>query len=57
MEEAGQRAGESAAAEAVQLQLQAARSRRSYHDFLRRFAVWHEEPHLDPDEFDLGFYT
>ena len=57
MEEAGQKAGESAGAEAVQTQLQAARSRRSYRDFLRRFAVWHEEPHLDPEEFDLGFYT
>ena len=30
---------------------------RSYRDFLRRFAVWHEEPHLDPEEFDLGFYS
>ena len=36
---------------------QAGRSRRTYRDFLRRFAVWHEEPHLDPEEFDLGFYS
>ena len=33
------------------------RSRRTYRDFLHRFAVWHEEPHLDPEEFDLGFYS
>ena len=37
--------------------MQAGRSRRTYRDFLRRFAVWHEEPHLDPEEFDLGFYS
>ena len=33
------------------------RSRRSYGDFLRRFCVTREEVHLDPDEFDLNFYT
>ena len=33
------------------------RSRRSYRDFLRRFCVTREEVHLDPDEFDLNFYT
>ncbi len=33
------------------------RSRRSYQDFLRRFCVTREEVHLDPDEFDLNFYT
>ena len=57
MEEAGQHAGENAGARALQAQVQASRSRRSYRDFLRRFAVWHEEPHLDPEEFDLGFYS
>lgn len=35
----------------------AARSRRSYRDFLRKFCVLREEPHLDPDSFDLNFYT
>ena len=24
---------------------------------MRRFAVWREEPRLDPDEFDLGYYS
>ena len=33
------------------------RSRRSYRDFLRRFCVLREEVKLDPDEFDLNFYT
>ena len=54
MEENGRRAGQDTTAQALQAQLQAGRSRRTYKDFLRRFAVWHEEPHLDPDEFDLG---
>lgn len=38
-------------------QIKAGRSRRSYRDFLRRFAVLREEPRLDPDNFDLGFYS
>ena len=57
MEESGQQAGETDGAKALQAQVQASRSRRSYKEFLRRFAVWREEPHLDPDEFDLGYYT
>ena len=57
MEQAGQQAGASEGAQALQAQVQASRSRRSYRDFLRRFAVWREEPRLDPDEFDLGYYT
>lgn len=57
MEESGQHAGENAGARALQAQVQASRSRRSYRDFLRRFAVLREEPHLDPDSFDLGFYS
>jgi hypothetical protein len=44
--------------EALETQVRAAaRSRRSYRDFLRRFCVLREEPHLDPDNFDLNFYT
>ena len=35
----------------------ATRSRRSYRDFLRKFCVLREEPHIDPDSFDLNFYT
>ena len=57
MEQAGQQAGASEGAQALQAQVQASRSRRSYRDFLRRFAVWREEARLDPDEFDLGYYT
>ena len=45
-------------ADAMREQIKAAnRSRRSYGDFLRRFCVTREEVHLDPDEFDLNFYT
>ena len=57
MEENGQRAGQDTAAQALQAQVQAGRSRRTYRDFLRRFAVWHEDPHHDPEEFDLFFYS
>ena len=45
-------------ADALKEQVKAAnRSRRSYGDFLRRFCITREEVHLDPDEFDLNFYT
>ena len=45
-------------ADALKEQVKATnRSRRSYHDFLRRFCVTREEVRLDPDEFDLNFYT
>lgn len=45
-------------ADALKQQVKAAnRSRRSYQDFLRRFCVTREEVKLDPDEFDLNFYT
>ena len=43
--------------ETLSAQIKAGQSRRSYRDFLRRFAVLREEPHLDPDSFDLGFYS
>lgn len=33
------------------------RSRRVIGDFLRRFCVLREEIRLDPEEFDLNFYT
>ncbi len=49
-------AGEGAQALAEQVQA-ANRSRRSYGDFLRRFCILREEVHLDPDSFDLNFYT
>lgn len=37
--------------------LKADKSRRSYRDFLRKFAVLREEMQCDPDTFDLNFYT
>lgn len=43
--------------EALAAQIRAGNSRRSYADFLRKFAVLQEEARLDPDEFDLGYYT
>lgn len=46
--------GPAALAETVRA---ASRSRTSYRDFLRRFCVLREEVHLDPDSFDLNFYT
>lgn len=44
--------------EALAMQVKAAnRSRRTYRDFLRRFAVLREELKADPDSFDLVFYS
>ena len=57
MQQAGRQAGEAAAAQSLAAQVEAGRSRRLYKDFLRRFAVLREEPRLDLDEFDLGYYT
>lgn len=38
-------------------QIRAERSRRNYGDFLRKFSIYREELHTDPDAFDLNFYT
>ena len=38
-------------------QLKAQKSRRSYREFLRKFAVLREELHCNPEEFDLNYYT
>lgn len=38
-------------------ELSAKRSRRSYKEFLRRFAVLREEVHADYDSFDMGYYA
>lgn len=46
--------GQSALAETVKA---ANRSRTGYRDFLRRFCVLREEVRLDPDSFDLNFYS
>lgn len=39
------------------IKIKAERSRRSYRDFLSKFSVLREELHVDPNEFDLNFYT
>lgn len=57
MQQAGRQAGETSGVQALTAQVEAARSRWTYRDFLRRFTVLREEPHLDLDEFDLGTYT
>lgn len=57
MQQSGSRASDADAASALTAQVQAGRGRKLYRDFLRRFAVWREEPHLDLDEFDLGYYS
>lgn len=38
-------------------ELAAEGSRRSYREFLEKFAVYREEVRLDMDEFDLNYYT
>lgn len=38
-------------------QLKSQKSRRSYREFLRKFAVLREELHCDMDEYDLNYYT
>lgn len=43
--------------ELISYQMKARKARRTYRDFLRKFAVLREEPHCDLDEFDLNFYT
>ncbi len=43
--------------EAFATQIRAGKGRRSYADFLRKFAVFQEEARLDPEEFDLGYYS
>ena len=55
LETHGQEAGDGA--ELISAQIRAAKSRRSYQDFLRKFCALREELHIDPDSFDLGFYT
>lgn len=43
--------------ELMQFQMKAHKAKRSYQDFLRKFAVLREELHCDLDEFDMNFYT
>lgn len=49
-------AGESAGSLKFYLSVQY-RKRKKYSEFLKRFAVWREELHIDEDTFELGFYT
>ncbi len=44
-------------AEGQELLEQEIRAGRSYRSFLRKFAVYREELHLDPDEFDINYYS
>lgn len=41
----------------LEQQVKAGQQKRSYQDFLKKFAVMREELKLDPDEFDLSYYT
>lgn len=41
----------------LKTQIQRGKSRRSYQDFLRKFTVLREEMHIDPDSYDLNYYT
>ncbi len=43
--------------EQMSAQIKAGRSRRSYREFLQKFAIMREELHSDPDEFDINFYS
>ena len=46
-----------AAAAALQQEILAQRKRRSYRDFLLKFAAFHEQLRVDIDTFDLNYYT
>lgn len=43
--------------ELLAAQIKTEHGRRSYRNFLQKFAVQREELHSDPDEFDLNYYT
>ena len=43
--------------ELLAAQLKVQKGKRSYSEFLKKFAILKEELHADPDEFDLNFYT
>lgn len=43
--------------EFLQSQIKAGGRRRSYREFLQKFAVYREELKIDEDEFDLNYYT
>lgn len=41
----------------AQAEITAEKKRRSYSDFLKKFAAFHEQMRCDMDDFDLNFYT
>lgn len=43
--------------ELLEQEMRAGRSRRGYRDFLRKLTVLREEMHLDPEEYDLNYYS
>ena len=54
-EERGEDSGEGEAK--LLANLAAEQGRKSYREFLKKFAVLREELHCDPEEFDLNYYT
>lgn len=57
MEKKHSKDSESEGEQVMMRELSAKRSRRSYKEFLRRFAVLREEVHADYDSFDMGYYA
>ena len=57
MEKSHSKDSESEGEQVMMRELSAKRSRRSYKEFLRRFAVLREEVHADYDSFDMGYYA
>lgn len=48
---------EDTASAAIQEEITAERKHRSYKEFLRKFAAFHEQMRCDMDNFDLNYYT
>lgn len=48
---------EDTASAAIQEEITAERKRRSYKEFLQKFAAFHEQMRCDIDNFDLNYYT
>ena len=57
MEKSHSKDSKSEGEQVMMKELSAKRSRRSYKEFLRRFAVLREEVHADYDSFDMGYYA
>lgn len=55
MEQRGMESGDGE--ELLRQEWRAGGARRSYREFLKKFAIFREEIHSDPDEFDLNYYT